>query len=290
MPEAFFVLGHPVAHSKSPAMHQAAYEALGLPWAYGFMDCATDAEAKAFLQGQRWRGLNITMPYKPAALAHATTASTAALLAQGANVLVRTAGGIFADNTDGRGCIAYLRRCGASFEDAIVAVCGTGPTSMAIMESAAQAGAREVFLLSRDEARARQSVAAYGERLEEAGRERPAARVVGASYDQAKAALERAAVIVDATPLGMAPGDPAPFDTSVLHSGQFVFDVVYGHGATALLSQAAAADCVAVNGEGMLVAQAVETVYDFVELLQVPVDPYRCDLFSIMAQAAGFHL
>ena len=67
MTKDLFVLGHPVAHSKSPVMHNAAYQALGLPWVYGFADCATSEEAKEFLKSGQWLAINITMPYKPLA-------------------------------------------------------------------------------------------------------------------------------------------------------------------------------------------------------------------------------
>ena len=90
--QPFFVLGHPVAHSKSPVMHNAAYRALGLPWEYGLADCATESEARAFLASDSWLGLNVTTPYKPLALEVATRCTAAAIIAQGANVLVRCDG------------------------------------------------------------------------------------------------------------------------------------------------------------------------------------------------------
>lgn len=290
MIEHLYVLGHPVAHSKSPAMHNAAYRALGLPWEYGLMDCADEAAARDFLGSDRWLALNITMPYKPLALQVAAHASDSARLAQGANVLLSTSAGLRADNTDGRGCIAYLQREGVAFRDTPVAVCGTGPTSQAIMHTALQAGAASVHLLGRDGRRARAAVEAYLDRTGQLGLQVAPGRVQGGSYGEGAAALDAAAVVLDATPLGMAPGDPAPFDTALLHPGQAVFDVVYGHGPTALLAAARAAGCRAFDGAGMLVAQAVETVYDIAGLLELPVDVRSVDLFAIMAQAAGFDL
>ena len=66
--ERLYVLGHPVAHSKSPVMHDAACRALGLDWEYGLMDCASEAEARKFLASGEWLACNVTMPYKPLAL------------------------------------------------------------------------------------------------------------------------------------------------------------------------------------------------------------------------------
>lgn len=290
MAEHLYVLGHPVSHSKSPVMHNAAYRALGLDWSYGFMDCPDNAAAQAFLQEGHWLGINITMPYKPLALRAADHVSDSARLAQGANVLLRTSAGLQADNTDGRGCIAYLQREGVAFRDAPVVVCGTGPTSQAIMHAALQAGAASVHLLGRDGGRSRAAVEAYLDRADLLGLRIEPGRVRGGSYGEDAAVLAAAAVVLDATPLGMAPDDPAPFDTAVLHSGQTVFDVVYGHGETALLAAARAAGCRAFDGAGMLVAQAVETVYDIAGLRELPVDVRSIDLFAIMAEAAGFDL
>ena len=89
----------------------------------------------------------------------------------------------------------------------------------------------------------------------------------------------------------MKAGDPAPFDTALLSAGQTVFDVVYGHGETALARAARAAGCTFLDGAGMLVGQAVVTVgilRDIAgeEALDIPED----ELFRLMAQAAEFEL
>jgi len=294
MKQNLYVLGHPVAHSKSPVMHNAAYRALGLDWEYGFADCATEEQAREFLDGGEWLALNITMPYKPLALSYADAPSDAAVLAGGANVLVSHGGALHADNTDGKGCVSYLQRCGTDFEGAAVAVCGTGPTSLSIMHACVAAGARSIALLGRDGARCERALAMYGERVRSVTPadgpqiSRNAAEFYALAYAGACEFLREADVILDATPLGMHGGDPAPFDTSVLSSGQTVFDVVYGHGETALIAAARAAGCAAFDGAGMLVAQAVETVIDLAEITGAFSIPDSLDLFSIMAEAAGF--
>lgn len=285
MAEKLYVLGHPVAHSKSPDMHNAAYRALGLDWVYGFMDCPEASSARSFLEAREWLALNITMPYKPLAFERATWHSDAARLAQGANVLVSRGDDVLADNTDGKGCVSYLKRCGVQFEDARVVVCGTGPTSLALMHAAAQAGAGQVALLGRDAGKAAHVLSGYLERGDGLS---PNARFSAGAYQDNQACIADADVILDATPLGMNDGDPAPFNIELLSAGQTVFDVVYAHGATALVSAARKAGCAVHDGSGMLVAQAVETVYDIVDWLDVPVDPRSVDLFSIMARAAGF--
>lgn len=309
MAENLFVLGHPVAHSKSPAMHNAAYRALGLDWEYGFADCPTEGEARVFLARRDWLAINITMPWKPLALEASTARTDEARLANGANVLVRRGDDLLADNTDGKGCVAYLRRCGVEFAGARAVVCGTGPTSLAIMHAVASAGASHVALLGRDDAKTRRALADYHRRgsggiaaavektaakagglLAEKALEsfKPTADLIAGSYSSSADLIERADIILDATPLGMSSGDPAPFDTTLLSSRQIVFDVVYAHGKTALLAAARAVGCAAYDGSGMLVAQAVETVRDIVEWLDMPVNLAETDLFDVMAKAAGF--
>ena len=283
MAEKLYVMGHPVAHSKSPAMHNAAYRALGLDWEYGLADCPSEDEARALLGRADWLALNVTMPYKPLAFEVATWRSESARLAGGANVLVRRGGELLADNTDGKGCVAYLKRCGVPFEGARVVVCGTGPTSLSIMHAAVRAGAAHAVLLGRDDRRALAVMDRYRDALADLGKGADDCELLAGSYEGSAELIGQADLILDATPLGMNPGDGAPFDTSLLSARQTVFDVVYGHGTTALLAAADAAGCACYDGAGMLVAQAVETVVDIVDWLDIPVDLESVDLFSIMA-------
>lgn len=285
-----YVLGHPVEHSKSPVMHNAAYAALCLDWRYGFADYADPAQAQAFINAGDWLALNVTMPYKTLAFESASHASVSARLAHGANVLVRCEGGVYADNVDGKGCVAFLQRQGVVFDGTRVAVCGTGPTSLAIMHACVRAGARSVTLFSRTAERARAVLEAYKSECAVMGDQPAAAAFSACSYDEGTQELAAAQVIIDATPLGMRPGDPAPFDTSVLSAGQAVLDVVYGHGTTALVSAAQAAGCAVFDGSGMLVAQAVETVRVISEITGLFSIPEDVDLFAIMEQAAGFRV
>lgn len=290
MSQRLFVVGHPVGHSKSPVMHNAAYGALGWDWIYDFMDCPDDESAWDFLERDDWLAVNITMPWKPLALAAAAQATDAARLAQGANVLVRIPTGLWADNTDGRGCVAYLQREGVEFRGAAVAVCGTGPTSQAIAWAVLQAGAASVHLLGRDGEGARVVVDDLKARADALGVGTNLVALKGGSYDDSADAIAQASVIIDATPLGMKPHDPAPFDTALLAPAQTVFDVVYGHGTTALVAAAQKTGCATFDGAGMLVAQAVLTVHDIADVLDVSQDPRALDLFAIMAQAADFNL
>lgn len=308
MTEHLYILGHPIGHSKSPVMYNAVYDKVGLDWHYGAKDLSTREAAEAFLAARDFLSLNITTPYKPEAFAAADVRAASAQLAHGANVLVNKGGTLIAYNTDGQGCVTALERAGVDFSGKSVAVCGTGPTSLSILHAVAQAGPADVLLLGRDKARSHRIMRTYADELGAlVGRtvDMPAfkeghlsfAEVYRqvdfrfGSYDTSRQALAAADIIIDATPLGMGEGDPAPFDTELLHAGQTVFDVVYGHGETALAAAARAAGCAFFDGAGMLVGQAVVTVgilRDITETdaLDIPED----DLFALMAKAAGFDL
>lgn len=307
MAEQLFIIGHPVAHSKSPAMHNALYQELGLDWDYGFADLEDDAEAQRFIEGRGFLGCNVTMPYKPAAFAGADIQAATAKLAGGANVLVNKDGVLICYNVDGKGCIGYLELADVSFADARVAVCGTGPTSLAIMHAAAEAGAADVVLLGRNKERAQVCVNRYLDEYRELlstavpmpssvdghlgfAEAYEHANFRFGDYAGARRAIAQADVIVDATPLGMQAEDPAPFDVSLLHEGQAVMDVVYGHGETALVKAAKAAGARTFDGAGMLVAQAVDSAQIFFDVNGIDHTLTRPQMFALMANAAGFSL
>ena len=163
--ERLYILGHPVAHSKSPVMYNALYERLGLPWTYALADYVELDDARAFLNARDFLSVNITTPYKPLAFQAATRKAASAQLAQGANVLVRKDDQLIGFNTDGDGCVKFLELAGVTFKGKRVVVCGTGPTALSILHACAIAGADVLLLLSRDKERARSVLDAYLERF-----------------------------------------------------------------------------------------------------------------------------
>ncbi len=305
-----YILGHPVSHSKSPVMYNALYGKMGLPWHYDFMDCASVLDAEAFihqgLQGD-WLSINITTPYKPEAYEAATHKAATAELSKGVNVLVSHNGSLLGYNVDGEGCIRYLEREGVRFTGKSVVVCGSGPTSVSILNAAVLAGAGEVTLIGRDKDRASRVMARYLKdyrhllqtaidvssadeaRLSFADAYERCDFKYG-SYTTSTKALSSSDVIIDATPLGMNEGDGAPFDTACLREGQVVMDTVYGHGETALIKAANDAGCKAFDGAGMLVSQAAITATIVCEIKGIDM-PYSYDeLFELMYAAAFSHV
>lgn len=287
--QRLYLLGHPVGHSKSAVMYNAAYAAAGFPWRYELLDCPTELDARAVLDGRDFLQVNITTPYKPLAFAAADEHDVAVDLVGGANVLVNHEGRLVAHNTDGAGCVGFLEREGFRFAGARVAICGTGPTALSILTACVNARVGEVLLLGRSAERTRAVLEGWLSRAV-GWAELSDVRLRASSYAEAEAAIPSMDLIVDATPLGMNEGDPAPFDGALLRECQWVFDCVYGHGTTAFVAAARDAGCRTYDGAGMLVGQAVETIR-IVERAEGVETGFSNDaLFALMADAAGFSL
>ncbi|MBY6435144.1 shikimate dehydrogenase [Rhodococcus kroppenstedtii] len=151
------VLGSPVAHSKSPIVHRAAFAALGLTgWTYERIECTADDLAPLLDSfGPEWVGVSVTMPGKFAALAYASERTARADAVGSANTLVRTSDGWRADCTDVDGVTGALGTVGVTdLTGASVVVVGAGGTSRPALIAAADRGAASVTVVSRDRGRA----------------------------------------------------------------------------------------------------------------------------------------
>jgi shikimate dehydrogenase len=157
------VLGHPVAHSRSPAMHNAAFRELGLDWRYVKLPVPPELferTARA-LPGSGYLGANVTIPHKLAALGLADTATPAARAIGAANTLTFEETGIEADNTDAGGFLAAL---GESPRGRSALVLGAGGAARAVVWALVEAGAAEVSIWNRTPERAEELAAALGAR------------------------------------------------------------------------------------------------------------------------------
>jgi shikimate dehydrogenase len=241
------VAGAPVAHSLSPLIHNAWLEAAAIDGVYVAFAPAAEAFA-AFaggLRGGTMRGLNVTVPFKQAALALADEASVAARRAGAANLLLFEPGGrVHADNTDGAGLLAALAQQAPGFDvrRGPAVILGAGGAARGAAAALLDAGAPEVRLINRTKARAEAIAAALGAGV----------RVVPAE----PRAFEDAALIVNATTLGLGggPGPDVPFDRTPPNA--VVMDMVYKPLRTDFLTRATAAGRTTVDGLAMLIGQA----------------------------------
>jgi shikimate dehydrogenase len=233
------VIGDPVGHSRSPAMHNAAFAALGLDWVYVALPVARGDGAAAVraVTTLGLAGLNITMPHKADAAAACDDLAPEASALGAVNTVVNAGGTLLGDSTDGDGFLRALHDEGITPAGQRVLVVGAGGAARAITHALGRVGARVTVAARRPEAA--RSAAALA----------PDADATGLDG----IAVESFDVVVNATPLGM-DGEAPPFDTAELHAGQFVYDTVYPI-ETPLLGEARARGLRAAGGLGMLVHQ-----------------------------------
>ncbi|WP_170760997.1 shikimate dehydrogenase [Ruegeria lacuscaerulensis] len=244
------VIGHPIAHSKSPRLHGHWLKSHGLPGHYIPMDVAPEDLETVLrtLPKAGYVGANVTVPHKEAALRLADHVSDRASLIGAANTLVfDDDGAIHADNTDGYGFMENLRSGAPDWNpsDGPAVVFGAGGAARAVLQALAEAGVPEILLTNRTRARADQLKEEFGE------------PITVVDWVQAGNAIENAELVVNTTSLGMQ-GQPelrVPLDG--LQPGSVVTDLVYAPLKTRLLQQAEAAGCTTVDGLGMLLHQAV---------------------------------
>lgn len=239
------VAGLPVTHSLSPLIHGAWIEAARLDAVYAPF-AATIEDFGLFVKSLRGgviRGLNVTVPFKERALELATRVSDAAQRAGAANLLIfEPTGAIVADNTDGVGLLAALAEQAPGFRVASgpVVILGAGGAARGAAAALVEAGAPEVRIVNRTHERAETLAAAVGAR---------AMALDGAAFDGA-------ALVINATTLGLGGGAGPAAAFQAAAPGAVALDMVYRPLRTEFLERAAKAGLVTVDGLAMLISQA----------------------------------
>jgi shikimate dehydrogenase len=244
-PKRFGVLGWPVRHSRSPAMHEAAYAALGLEgWHYQHLPVPAElfAETVRALPDAGFHGANVTIPHKERALGLARTATPRAREIGAANTLTfGDDGEIHADNTDAPGLLAAI---GEPPDSALVL--GAGGSARAVVWALRHAGT-DVSVLARTRRRA---------------------EVLGVRMVHKP---EYADCLVNCTPVGLEGPDDVPVDPE---GYDLVVDLVYREGGTALIRRAEAAGARTVDGIEILVHQGALSFQEWTGL-EPPLDAMR---------------
>jgi shikimate dehydrogenase len=234
------VAGWPVAHSRSPAIQNAALAAAGLTgWRYLKLPLPPERFAATVraLPAAGFRGINVTIPHKEAALALADEATPVARAVGAANTLTfLESGATRADNTDVTGLLDALPADPAGINALVL---GAGGAARAAVYALREAGAADVMVWNRTRERAERLVAELG------------GRVVDAP--------EPAVLVINATSVGLLKTDPTfkslPIDADMLGVGSYVADLVYRPGGTQLLAEAKRRGATVVTGLEILVAQ-----------------------------------
>lgn len=237
------VLGSPITHSLSPAMHRAAYRELGLDWSYGAFDVA-DGELTEFVSEHRdgWRGYSVTAPLKREAAALAITRDHDVETLGVANTLVAIVGGGWAaSNTDVPGAMNALREVGLESLSS-VRIIGAGATSASISLACRRLGASHVELRVRDTTRA----AVTAQAIERLGL---AVSILPLHVD----VVESVDLVVSTVPGSALSGREHAF----VGAAEAVFDVVYDPWPTSLIRSAQSDGSALVTGMDLLAHQAV---------------------------------
>jgi len=276
------IFGHPVAHSLSPAMHNAAYRAAGLDRRYLAFEVppAQLATALAALPALGILGVNLTVPHKEQAARILSELSDEARLLGATNCVVNRDGALVGDNTDARGLQAALTSESISLVEKRVIIIGAGGAAASAALTALRLGAADVLICNRTADRA----AALSQRLSVtpiAAGARLSACPLSALLDPQT--LSSAALIINATSLGLAAVNFLPLDYAATSADCVFYDLIYSREPTPFLQPACAAGLRALDGAEMLIAQA-ELAYDLFNGAPPPPGVMRRALMSALGR------
>ena len=270
------VIGNPVAHSLSPAIHNAAFHTLGLNFVYLAWQVEAISDAIKGLRALgNFRGASVTIPHKVAAIPFLDHVEPTAQRIGAINTIVAEKGVLTGYNTDATGALRALREGGVELKGRRIVVLGSGGAARAIAFAlAAESGAEKLTLLGIEDLERT--------RLAQEIRSTAAVTVEDASLDETslRRALPEAHVLIHCTPVGMSPKvETTCVPASLLHAELSVMDIVYNPLETKLLRDAKRAGCKAIPGLEMFLNQAVAQ-FELWTNQPAPVDVMRTVLES----------
>jgi shikimate dehydrogenase len=254
-PDRYGVIGNPIGHSRSPAIHAQFAAQTGERVVYEPILAPLDgfaATVDAF-RAAGGRGLNVTVPFKLEAFAYARAHTPRACAAGAVNTLRFDGDAVLGDNTDGIGLVNDVAgRLGCALAGARVLVLGAGGAVRGIVLPLLEAGVARLAIVNRTAARAHALADAFADA-------RDPARLASAGYEAFERTTDVFDLIVNATSSGLA-DDAPPVPPAWFARARLAYDMVYGARPTRFMTQARAAGCPSVeDGLGMLVEQAAES-------------------------------
>lgn len=253
-PDRYAVVGHPVAHSRSPWIHARFAQLTGEPIVYEAVLAPLDGFAQTLtqLRAQGLRGCNVTVPFKHEAAALAHERSPAVALAGAANTLSFDGERIVADNTDGAGLVADLtRNAGETLAGRDLLLIGAGGAAAGVLGPLLRERPRRLVVANRTVGRAQELVDRHAALAAAGGTE-----LLACATDAARLA-SGFDLVINATSSSLA-GATSPVDATVLRPEALVLDMMYGPAARAFLTWAERHGARTRDGLGMLVEQAAE--------------------------------
>ena len=251
--DKYAVVGNPVAHSRSPQIHEAFARATGQTLSYERLLAPRDgflATVEAFAHSGG-KGLNVTVPFKLEAFALAVAHSPRAKLSGAVNTLKRDGDGWYGDNTDGPGVVRDItHNLGVALAARDILVLGAGGASRGIMSSLLAEHPRSLTVSNRTFAKAEAIAELFAPHGPIAAV--PPEALAGRSFD----------IVINATSAGLADKAEPPWPASIVASAAFAYDMIYGDAQTAFLTWAEARGAArTADGLGMLIEQAAESFF-----------------------------
>ncbi len=252
--QIYGVLGYPAKHSLSPAMHNAAFAALGIDAEYRIFE-VKPGELDAFLRSlpqQNIAGLNVTIPYKERVIPYLSTISMEAKIIGAVNTIKVVGDKLEGYNTDGEG---FLRDISEAFDfdpkGKNIAIMGAGGAAHAVAVYLCTQRPERIAIYDVEEPKTRALI-------EHLRNNCGKGKFVDA-LSIAELGIEKADLLVNATPVGMKSEDPVLVDEKYLHPGMIVYDLIYNPMETKLLRLAKKKGCLTQNGLGMLLCQGINS-------------------------------
>lgn len=262
------VIGDPIEHTLSPCMHNAAFQSLGLDYVYTAFQVTDVEKAIQGVVGFNIRGLSVTIPHKVEVMKHLDEITPLALRIGAVNTIVNDNGRLTGTNTDGIGALRSIEEH-ERVDGKTIVFLGVGGAARGVgFTLACERKPRQIYFLHRDEdadmaAQLSADIRAHASCLITTG---------SLSKDDMKDAFSGADIVINTTPIGMAPNvDACLVDESLLSEQHLVFDIIYNPAQTELLKRAERRFARTINGMPMFVNQGAEQ-FQFWTGTAAPVD------------------
>ena len=245
------IFGDPITHTRSPAMHNAAFQSLGLPYVYvPFLVHPADlAKAVQGIRAFHLAGVNVTVPHKERIVRYLDRLSPEAKLCGAVNTVVNRDGCLFGDNTDGRGFLESLREQNILLRNGAIIIIGAGGSARALLVSLIRAGAKQVTIANRTVAHARTLVRTY--------RSTGKTQLKACSLDalQDPTLFTGVKLVVNCTSVGLHDNIFPPLLYAASQPDCVFYDLLYRPDQTPFLKQARCAHRPVLDGRRMLLHQ-----------------------------------
>jgi len=248
------ILGHPLKHTRSPLMHNAAFAALGLDYVYVPLEVKPEglsAVIQALREMENFGGANVTVPHKVHVMEYLDGKSQDAEAIGAVNTLYKRGGELWGENTDGRGFIASLQEEGEFLpQGKRVMLLGAGGAARAVIQALTWEGAEKIYLVNRTLRKAEELASS-------SNRETGRSSLVPMGFDDPlfPDRLQECHLLINSTSVGLSGDDSPLFDYRLLPSTLLVYDLIYDPELTPLLRAARQQGCGILNGLAMLVHQ-----------------------------------